>query len=359
MAAKALKTVIAAIAEGKTVLELCQLGDKAVEEGVAAVYSKDKKISKGSAFPTTVSINNVICNYAPLSSDEAASGQTLKAGDVVKVQIGAHIDGLAAINAETVVVGADKSKPVEGRAADAIKAANVAAEVAIRLMKPGNLNTEIAKEVENAIKQFDCRAVEGMQTNQFAQNEIDGKKKIVLNAEPTSKPETIKLEEDEVYGVDISVTTSPDGKTKMDESKTTIYKKTNSTYMLKMATSRKVFSEIQKKAGAFPFNTGMLEDQRRARMGVLECANHGLLVPFHVLHDGAPGAITAQVFFTVAVNAKGAIRLTPQPSWYSTEVVKSDKEVTDDKIKALLATPVRASNKKNKKAAAKKDAPAA
>ncbi|EPQ27861.1 uncharacterized protein PFL1_04605 [Pseudozyma flocculosa PF-1] len=356
VSAKAIKTVIAAIKEGATVIDLCQLGDKAVEEGTAAVY-KDKKVLKGLAFPTTVSINNIVCNYAPLATDEAAS-QALKAGDVVKIQLGAHIDGLATVNAETVVVGATVDKPVTGRTADAIKAAHVAADVAIRLMKPGALNHDISKQVEAAIAEFGVKAIEGMQTNQFNKNEIDGKKKIVLNAEPSSRPDAAKLEEDEVYGLDISVTTGPDGKTKSDESRTTIYKKTNSTYMLKMATSRKVFSEIQKKAGTFPFNVRSLDDQRRARMGVKECANHGLVVPFNVLHDGTPGAVTAQVFLTVAVNAKGAIRLTPAPTWYSAQVVKSEKEVQDDAIKAILATSVRSTNKKKNKSAKKDDAAA-
>ncbi|PWN50177.1 Creatinase/aminopeptidase [Violaceomyces palustris] len=346
IAAKAIKVVIALCQEGKTVLELCQAGDKAVEEGAAAVY-KDKKLPKGSAFPTTISVNNVICNFAPSPSDDA-SKTALKANDVVKIQLGAQIDGLASIAAETVVVGASAASPVTGKAADAIKAAHTAAEVAIRLMKPGALNHDISKEVEAVIKEFGCSAVEGMQSNQMGKDEIDGKKKIVLNADPGSRPDACKLEENEVYGVDVSVTTSADGKTKSEESRTTIYKKTNSTYLLKMATSRKVFSEIQKKAGAFPFNIRALEDEKRARMGVQECANHGLLTPFHVLVDAKPDAVTAQVFFTVAVNSKGAIRLTPAPSWYNAELVKSDKEVKDEKTKALLATSVRQTKKKNK-----------
>ncbi|SAM85353.1 related to curved dna-binding protein [Ustilago bromivora] len=349
ISAKAIKAVIAAATEGKTLLELCDIGDKILEEETSAIY-KGKGISKGIAFPTTLSLNNVVCNYAPLPTDDEKV--TLKKGDVVKVQLGAYIDGLPAICAETFVVGADKTSPVEGRAADAIKAALVAADVAIRVMKPGVLNTEVSKEIETAIKQFECKAVEGMQTNQFAKNEIDAKKKIVLNAEPGSRPDTVKLEEDEIYGVDISVTTSAEGKTRSDDSKTTIYRKTNNTYLLKLQTSRKVLSEIQKKAASFPFNIKGLEDSRRARIGVQECAKHGLLTPFHVLEDSDKKAVTAQVFFTVAVNAKGAIRITPAPTWATEENLKPAKQVTDEKIKALLSTAVRQTKKKNKPAAA-------
>jgi hypothetical protein len=65
--------------------------------------------------------------------------------------------------------------------ADAIKAAYVGAEAAISLLKPGTITTEVAKEVEKAIKEFDVKVVEGMQTNQVDKDVIDGKKKIVLN----------------------------------------------------------------------------------------------------------------------------------------------------------------------------------
>jgi hypothetical protein len=47
------------------------------------------------------------------------------------------------------------------------------------------------------------------------------------------------------------------------------------TYQLKMKTSRAIFSEVQKKAGAFPFTLRTLEDEKRARMGVQEAVAHG------------------------------------------------------------------------------------
>lgn len=350
IAAKAIRTVVDAAQEGKTVLELMQIGDEAVEQGTAAVY-KDKKMVKGLAFPTTVSINNVVCNYAPLPSDDA-SKTALKNGDLVKFQLGAQIDGYPTVVGETIVVGASAQNPVTGRAADVLKATHTAADVAIRLMRPGLLNHDIAKQVEQTIKDFDVRAVDGMQTNQFGKDEIAGKKKLAFGGDGSSRPDACKLEENEVYGVDIVLTTSKDGKSKTDDNFTSIFRKTNQTYLLKMATSRKVFSEIQKKAGAFPFNLRALEDEKRARMGVQECSNHGLVTPFQVLVDADASALTAQVFFTVAVNNKGAIRLTPSPSWYDAEKVKSDKEVTNEEIKALLATSVRQTKKKSKKSGA-------
>jgi hypothetical protein len=54
-------------------------------------------------------------------------------------------------------------------------------------------------------------------------------------------------------------------------------------YQLKMKTSRAVFSEAQKKSGAFPFNIRVLEDEKKARMGLQEAVQHGLVREYPVL----------------------------------------------------------------------------
>ena len=72
------------------------------------------------------------------------------------------------------------------------------------------------------------------------------------------------------------------------------------------------------------------------------------MTPFEVLVDTNSSAITAQVFFTAVVSGKGAIRLTAAPTWYTAEKVKSDKQITDEETKKLLATSVRQTKKKNK-----------
>ena len=51
--------------------------------------------------------------------------------------LGAHIDGFCAVAAHTIVVGASESNKVTGRKADVIMAAHLAAETALRLVKPG------------------------------------------------------------------------------------------------------------------------------------------------------------------------------------------------------------------------------
>jgi methionine aminopeptidase len=61
----------------------------------------------GIAFPTCVSPSTFVCHLSPLPADTEA-GITLKKGDAVRVELGAHIDGYISQVAHTVVVGASK-----------------------------------------------------------------------------------------------------------------------------------------------------------------------------------------------------------------------------------------------------------
>ena len=56
----ALKEVIEALEPGKNTLDLCKLGDKKIKEGTDALFKKQKSIKKGIAWPTCVSVNNVM-----------------------------------------------------------------------------------------------------------------------------------------------------------------------------------------------------------------------------------------------------------------------------------------------------------
>jgi methionine aminopeptidase len=60
---------------------------------------------------------------------------------VVCSDLGVHIDGYSAVLAHTLVVSDAKveaSKTITGKAAQVVTAAHTAAEIALRMLKPGN-----------------------------------------------------------------------------------------------------------------------------------------------------------------------------------------------------------------------------
>ena len=119
-----------------------------------------------------------------------------------------------------------------------------------------------------------------------------------------------------------------------------------------MKNSRAVFSEVQKKAGSFPFNIRVLEDEKRSRMGLQEAVQHSLVKPYEVVYTPA-NTFVAGFHFTIALLPGGPSLISTPPVWYKPELVKTEKEVADEELKAALAKPLR-ENKKNKKKAAKK-----
>jgi methionine aminopeptidase len=75
-----LNGVLAQLAAGKDVVELCEFGDTLIESLVSKMY-KGKKAEKGIAFPTCVSVNQCVGHFAPLKGE----GLVLKDGDNVKM----------------------------------------------------------------------------------------------------------------------------------------------------------------------------------------------------------------------------------------------------------------------------------
>jgi methionine aminopeptidase len=65
---------------GKRVVDVCALGDNLIEQQCQSVF-KSKKIEKGAAFPTSVSVNEVVCHMSPLPSETTV----LAEGDLVKM----------------------------------------------------------------------------------------------------------------------------------------------------------------------------------------------------------------------------------------------------------------------------------
>ncbi|KAF9485173.1 proliferation-associated protein 1 [Pholiota conissans] len=350
------KKLIELSVEGAKVIDLCLEGDKLIEQGTGAVYNKAVKgvrVPKGVSFPTSISVNNTVAHFSPLASDPQAE-QVLAKNDVVKIQLGAHIDGFAAISAETIVVGADAEHPVTGRRADVVKAAYTAAEAAMRTLKVGNKNWAVTEIVARTAAVWDCKPVEGMLSCQQSQNVIDGKKRIILNPSEGQKRdfEAATFAEGEVYGMDILISSGEDGKARLEESRTTIFQRDSAvTYQLKAKNSRAVFSEVQKKAGAFPFNVRTLDDEKRARMGLQEAVQHSLVKPYEVIYTPA-NTFVAGFHFTIALLPAGPALITHPPIWYKPELVKTEKQLEDEELKSLLARNLR-ENKKNKKKAKK------
>uniref|UniRef100_A0A914X121 Peptidase M24 domain-containing protein n=2 Tax=Plectus sambesii TaxID=2011161 RepID=A0A914X121_9BILA len=342
-----LKELIAEVKEGVEVGALCDSGDKKLAERTAKIFKKEKNVKKGSAFPTCISVNHCICHYSPLRSETAI---TLKNGDVVKIDLGAHIDGYIATAAHTVVVGASKDQKVTGRKADAIHAAYNAMEAAIRMLRPGqHKNMEVTDTIQRFADIYQVKPVENMLSHQIKRNKIDGEKQIIQAPGEKQRSEMEKCEFDkyEVYAIDVLMSTG-DGKGRDLDTRTTVYKKSDDlVYSLKMKASRTFLSEAVNKFGSMPFTLRSWEEEKTAKLGVIECERHGLMKPYQVLYE-RDNEIVAQFKSTVLVMPNGLLKITGLP--LDTEVYSTEHKVDDEKLSQLLASSLKPSKKKTKKA---------
>lgn len=200
-------------------------------------------MKKGIAFPTCMSVNNCICHFSPSKNDP---DQLLKDEDVVKIDLGAHIDGFIAVTAHTLVIGASLENKVKGRKADVILAAYNAAQSTLRLVKDGKGNYGVTEAVQKIAESYKCKPIEGMLSHQIKQFKIDGEKTIIQNPTAAQKKEHEKsdFENYEVYAMDVLVS-SGEGNGKELDTKVSIYKKTDVNYLLKLKASKAFYSEVR------------------------------------------------------------------------------------------------------------------
>ncbi|KAL4797858.1 peptidase M24, structural domain-containing protein [Aspergillus venezuelensis] len=365
---KVLDAVSALCVEGAKIVEICQKGDALLEEELTKVY-KGKKITKGIGHPTTVSPNSHVTPFTPLVSDAADAEIALKAGEIAKIQLGAQIDGFGTIVCDMVVVGATE---VTGREADLIHATHYANELLLRLMAPPGLlatgseeekkkaaaerpptQARITQLIEKVAKTYDVKVVENTTSWLFGRNEIEADKKIILSPDAGVKGEGVP-DVGEVWGVEVGMSLGS-GKVKNFDHRATLHRRTTTTYQLKRPSSRQVLTEIVKKFGTFPFSLRQLDDERAAKVGVVECVRGGVLRQYEPAGE-TDGSAVSRLLTTIAITKNGITKLTA-PATPDFEKVKSDKKIEDEEILKILELPLAkstGSKNKNKKKKAKK-----
>ncbi|KAL1973044.1 hypothetical protein VTN31DRAFT_6586 [Thermomyces dupontii] len=373
---KVLEAVTGWCVEGAKILELCQKGDQLLEEELAKVY-KGKKVPKGISHPTTVSPSSHVTPYTPLVSDKEEAETTIKAGEVIKIQLGAQIDGLGTIVGDTIVVPSKDAtdQVVEGRVADLIHATYYANELLLRLMIPPGLlasgseeekqkaaaekpptQAQISSLIEKVAKAYDVSVVENTTSWLFEHNEIEGNKKIILSPSGGVKGEGTP-EVGEVWGVEVGLSLGS-GKVKTLPLRPTLHRRTTTTYILKRPSSRQTLSEIQKKFGTFAFSLRQLDDEKAGKVGIVECVRGGVVRQYEPSGD-ADNQPVSRVLTTIAITKNGITRLAAGPT-PDLSKFKTDKKIEDEEILKILEQPLARStgskgkNKKKKKKPAKK-----
>ena len=277
-------------------------------------FNKKKLINgKGLSFPLSLSLNNVAGYYI-----NKKVNVLLKEGDILKIELGVHIDGYPSVMCITKLVTNDKDKCDKNKL-KLIDVLNEAKKEALKLIKPESTNIKLVKKMEEIVKKYGFNLLTcngknerapGVVSYQMSQNIIDGKndedtdnlhKLILLRWNDTFDFELSEtnFDENEVYGIDIGISTGNGKMSKLDDC-TNIYKRNKDEYYsLKLKSSKHSLSKI---TGNFPVDISDISTSR-LRFGLNECINHKLIEEYPVM-IGKENDLIGRIKFTVIIRKK-------------------------------------------------------
>ncbi|MCK5150490.1 MAG: type II methionyl aminopeptidase [Candidatus Thorarchaeota archaeon] len=225
ISARVLKEVAQEVTPGKKVIEICTLAEKKIVE-----------YGGRPAFPCNVSINNVAAHYTSPVGDASV----LPASGLVKIDLGAQIDGYLTDVAKTF----DMDGTLEGF----IAATDDALEEAINMMHPGTKLGDVGKTIEKIIKAYGIKPISNLSGHNMRKWILHAGKS-VPNVK-TRSPETIEV--GEVYAVEPYATNGAG--TVIDTELVYIFANTGRDVSLE-GTSEKLRLHLHKKYGPLPFAT--------------------------------------------------------------------------------------------------------
>jgi methionyl aminopeptidase len=115
------------------------------------IESKILKTGADLSFPVNISVNEIAAHYTPRHDD----GSVFKKGDVVKLDVGTHIDGYIADTAATIEIDTNKN-------GDMIKASNEGLQTAIDFIKPNADLSKLGRAVKETINSHGFEPVDNL-----------------------------------------------------------------------------------------------------------------------------------------------------------------------------------------------------
>lgn len=124
-----------ALAHGAKLIKVDVPYIEVAEEVEKKIFSMGGKL----AFPVCISKNHIAAHATPIPNDTTIFGKE----DIIKLDVGVHVDGWVADNARTIDIG--------GKYTPLVKASKDALDAAIKTIKPGVHVQEIGRAIQETI----------------------------------------------------------------------------------------------------------------------------------------------------------------------------------------------------------------
>jgi methionyl aminopeptidase len=184
------------IKAGKIAAEARAYGESLIKVGAKLVdvtQAVEKKITELGgefAFPPQISLNSIAAHYAALQDDQTI----FKEGDVVKLDLGVHIEGYVADTAITVDLGNNT---------ELVKASQQALANALKIIRPGVTLSEIGRTIQESIEEKGYTPIRNLSGH--------GLGRFIIHTTPSipniDTKDTTSLKEDQVIAIEPFATT--------------------------------------------------------------------------------------------------------------------------------------------------------
>jgi methionyl aminopeptidase len=294
---------------GKIVSQVREDALKLIKDGLPIIdlvnFVEGQIIEKGGfpAFPCNVSINEVTAHYTSPPGDE----NTIKAGDLVKLDLGAHVNGYIADSASSVLVDGyqdlrenDYSEELAQKNLKMIDASRAALEDAISTIRPGVKLEKIGQVVEKTINDHGFVPVANLTGHSMEQWILHSG----LSVPNIAEKNTHKIEEGDVLAVEPFATDGVGYVTDMHQ--TYIFRFLRDRPM-RMLHAKKVMGTIKSEYKILPFAQRWLLDsfdEKRLTSSMRVLIKSRAIYPYHVLREKS-GAWVSQAEHTVIVESDG------------------------------------------------------
>jgi methionine aminopeptidase len=248
---------------GTKLVDLCTIGNSFVQSECKLVY--DKITDKGLMFPICLSLNEIAGYYIPTEND------VLHEDDLLKIELGVHIDGFCAPICYTTLICSDNNKINDKKKENLLRAVTESSVQIMEIMKPGNTNVDVVKILEANANKYNCHlplcTVDGFIPGIFSyqisryvnngSNEDDDEfiHNFILSKHNPEFDFTMReseFEKNDVYAIDILMSTgqssgNPCGSGRLTEyGKCDIYKRNNKIKkMLKLNCSKDALNKLE------------------------------------------------------------------------------------------------------------------
>ena len=294
------------IESGKIVSDIRSEASKMIKDGTLVIdlveFVESEIVKRGAniAFPCNVSINEVAAHYTSPAGDETV----IKAGDMVKLDLGAMIDGYIADSAVTVIadgnIDENYTQDEINLHEQIVEASEAGLEAAIATVRAGVEVSKIGDAVHEAISEYKLNPIFNLTGHSLEQNNLHAG----ISIPNYNNHDSYILDEGQAIAIEPFAT---NGEGYVNDAPGQYIYSYIANKPFRMKSTQRVLKYIQKNHAYVPFSGRWITDEfgeRKGSIALKQLSDAMALYPYAPLRE-KQGCFVSQKEHTVIVEKEG------------------------------------------------------